>query len=230
MTIGKVKGDFMKNFMMIVLVSGLVSTALAQSSQQLLLLPVLGEKNTNEDQLPIYDDHDVTVPHSHELFPEIYQGNSVSLENGETLNDELSAAQITVKDWVIKGLQKTTSVFADAYHATSNQTWKDIFSKGWNKSKVVSVHWPNPGYDFRNCDPLTLAYTYVNGSDIYLCRRVIDDKNFQLLELTQTLVHEVGHDIGYRNECDTTRIEVSAVRLTIGLQYKNGYWGECGIQ
>jgi hypothetical protein len=137
----------------------------------------------------------------------------------------------TVSDWVSGGRLAAMNILAEAMAKTAAPQFKSIYETGRNKLAATTFSWPNPGFEFTLCNGATLAYTYVNTSVVYICRRVIDQTQWQLNELAQIMIHEAAHTIGYANECDASVIEVSAMRYaSVGLRFRNGYLEKCGIQ
>lgn len=136
----------------------------------------------------------------------------------------------TVGEWLNSGRAQAKNVLAQAAEALRGKSVRTIMVNIYNKLGRVTLHVPPAGYNFKGCSTGTLAFTFVNGNDIYICRAVVDDSFFGVDELAQILVHEGAHDVGYANECDATIIEVAAMRLSnVGLRFKNGYWERCNI-
>ena len=134
---------------------------------------------------------------------------------------------MTVKHWVESGVEKAKGIIIEAQQKSVDPSFKNAYNAAIQKLTTMNFHWPKQGYEYNNCSSQTLAYTYVHANDIYVCRRVIDDSNIQIPHLAQILVHELAHTVGFADECQATYFEVNAMRLTIGLQFKNGYFERC---
>lgn len=104
---------------------------------------------------------------------------------------------------------------------------KTTFVQMANILNRADVRIPPAGYDFNRCGETTLAYVVPRVSKtIFLCRLVLSGSS---IEITQTLIHEAAHLVGYLNECHATAMEVAAMRLSgVGLAYRNGYMDRCG--
>lgn len=191
----------------------------------------------SEKSIPVIDLGDELIHHENDMSP-LIQLKKVDTGNTQVRKKIIQRRRgikinstVTVREWVTQGKTLARQVLAEAYAQAATQNWQSIFSQNYSKLANVTVHWPNAGYDFTHCGTYTIAFTTLYGNDIYLCRRTIDESWFQLGELAQTLVHEGAHTIGYGNECDASRIEVSAMRLSsTGLKYRNGYLESCRIE
>ena len=142
------------------------------------------------------------------LFPEDY-----SIEARESL--------------VAEGRTLAQQILGEAAPRVSTRLLWNVLGS-LNGSKIT---YPKPGYDFRACEGGMLAFVYFHGNspehNIYLCSLVL---NRGVTVVAQTLAHESGHVNGFRNECDATRIEVTAMRFSgRDLAFRNGYMSSCGI-
>lgn len=93
----------------------------------------------------------------------------------------------------------------------------------------ASLFAPDPGMNFVNCGPNTLAFTEIqqDAKSIWLCALSLEGS---VDKLEQTLVHEAGHLIGNEDECAASRIELTVMKLSgTPLQYENMYLKSCGL-
>ena len=105
-----------------------------------------------------------------------------------------------------------------------------LVHKGLSASQLVTAP---EGQDFEQCvkDEKILAFVLFIGGHpqpkIYLCKSVLSRGD---MFLTQVLVHEGAHTAGYIDECDATKVEVSALNhARIPLFFQNGYMNSCQI-
>lgn len=135
------------------------------------------------------------------------------------------------KKLVSDAIEYAEKVLVLAMQNTENDSWfKTYFSIKFALGRS-KVHWPDPGYTFVGCGKNTLAFAFVGGTHIYLCRKLLDHPKYKIPEIGQTIIHEAAHNDGYGNECDATRIEVNSMRASKeGVRYRNGYWQRCNIR
>ena len=88
---------------------------------------------------------------------------------------------------------------------------------------------PN-GRNFSQCRPNVLSFM-AHGSPyriIYVCQHLIAQPS---IVISQTLIHETAHLIGYTNDCDATRLEIEAmVKSGEPQYYENLYVERCGLK
>lgn len=110
---------------------------------------------------------------------------------------------------------------------------KEIYAKmyrRWTRGVRVLIA-PSGSRDFDTCIKAgALAFARAVGQDpIYLCRPLIINDGYSETYVAQTIIHEMAHVIGYKNECTVTRLEQNALK-NAGLKPGfNGYVVKCGL-
>ena len=91
---------------------------------------------------------------------------------------------------------------------------------------------PRDGTNFKHCvdKPSVLAFVYLGSPEVYVCLRALSGE-FVETGMAQILIHEAAHVHGMGDECDATSVEIATMTKTsAGLQFKNGYWKQCGFE
>src|SRR5688572_26901469 len=146
--------------------------------------------------------------------------------------DLIQVSNLRLESWLNSGRSYATRAFRLSYRNSRNypsfRKFVDAAQKSFAKAQVVT---PPSGKDFKACTAYTLAFVIMGQPKIYICKRMLTQSYWGVSKLGQTLVHEGLHVHGVGNECETTEIEVSVMNTSgLGVQYKNGYWGPCGIK
>jgi len=136
--------------------------------------------------------------------------------------------------FVYEARSKATTLSSKARQNSRSKAWQNIYQKVTVRLGKIEILWSNGAHDFLECqnNPRWLAYNYPPGHKVFLCRRVFQETDwFGLPELSQTLLHETAHSMGYRNECHATRIERNIMRVA-GLKpaYDNAYVDPCALE
>ena len=127
------------------------------------------------------------------------------------------------------GIQQSDSILTLA-RVNSSGNWRSIFTNVQGRLNGTKVTWPNRGQDFKVCGANTLAFVIRGVNKVHLCARLAYGGQ-SINYLAQTLIHEGAHLAQYWNECEATRVEVNAMRVSgVGLVFRNGYMANCGIQ
>lgn len=96
-------------------------------------------------------------------------------------------------------------------------------------SDGVTVTVPTQGNDFNYCleHPGTLAFTPIGQSHIYMCARSLTDLDDG--QAAQAVVHEMAHVLGYADECEATKFEITAMRKAGRSYFISWYVKKCGL-
>jgi|CXWL01.1.fsa_nt_gi hypothetical protein len=126
------------------------------------------------------------------------------------------------------GIENSHSILNTAREKSSGN-WRSIFTNVQGRLNGTTVTWPNRGQDFKACRANTLAFVIRGINKIHLCAGLAhggQSANY----LAQTLIHEGAHLAQFWNECEATKVEVNAMRVSgVGLAFRNGYMAKCGI-
>lgn len=102
-----------------------------------------------------------------------------------------------------------------------------VYQAMLDKLPGVKIVTPERGTNFPVCvkRPDMLAVTL--GTYIYICRGAVSRLTSQ--EAAQVVIHEMAHVLGYFNECDATRFEITAMRKAKREFFVNCYAEQCGL-
>lgn len=130
------------------------------------------------------------------------------------------------------GIRRAHGLLIAARNNTSG-TWTSIFTNVRNEFLGSTIHWTEPGYDFKACTGNMLAFLIRGRADIYVCAGVLYGDLHRYGEpkpLGQIFIHQAAHLEGYWDECETSQVEIGAMRASgEGIAYRNGYLDRCGI-
>ncbi len=126
-------------------------------------------------------------------------------------------------------------VLMRAWRRTKNEQRAAMYSTLYKTLEGAPIAAPERGQEHPGCARPILAYAYVpqNGRKIdptiYICGWVVQDAFYsQPKALGQTMIHESAHLSGVSDECDTTQIEIDAMRDSgEGIAFRNGYIDDC---
>jgi hypothetical protein len=186
----------------------------------------------NEKNLPRFSVEGVDKPElsSAEATRQVKNNDPwMAWDFSKNLVPETFSFATTVREWVSVGTVKAFQILSSSL--LSSSPYASVYPRVYAGLRISDIKWPVTGYDFGGCTPGTLAFVVRGGTTIHLCSIVITSAAIQVMGLAQTLVHEAAHVAGFYNECDATKLEVSAMRLAAGgLAYVNDYVAQCGIQ
>jgi len=125
-------------------------------------------------------------------------------------------------------------IYRSVYPRLSNADERELIATTHDSLKAADVVFPPEGKDFEPCARYRGVIAFVKGNydgNIYMCSRPAHDELRPVKYLAQVLVHESFHTVGVHDECRTTELEVAVMRASsVGLVFRNGYWGPCGIE
>lgn len=144
----------------------------------------------------------------------------IPLRNPSAFESNKTAFTDEVNDMVTEILEDNAQKkpYAKAY---------EKMSSAWNKG--IMIRSQKRGYDFTYCinHPNVIAFAIAGERNIYMCRLLIEEMDSQ--DTAQTLIHETAHVVGYTNECDVTKLELTAMEKSGLTPYRNGYADRCGL-
>lgn len=148
------------------------------------------------------------------------------------------AAAVTyeVRKQFVENIRRTAlNVLVRAYENkdATKKAKESFYSPVWNKLRNVKVNFPEPGYDYKFCkekNPFDGGGVggYMTGGQIYLCGAQLS-RFGNPKSMAGLMIHEAIHATGWLDECETTRIQISAM-LDGGIAYDySGYETTCKI-
>ncbi len=142
-----------------------------------------------------------------------------------------STEKITAKaEGVEIARQLAEKILEVAVENTKDPQTKTLFRMVEAALKAAKINAPARGKDLKGCqeDLSILAFVKVKSpKTIHLCSRAVKTNKKQL---AQVLIHESAHVIGIHDECEATRVEVAAMRLSgATLAFENGYMEHCNL-
>lgn len=107
------------------------------------------------------------------------------------------------------------------------EPYASVYQAMLDKLPNVKIITPERGANFPACvkRPDTLAFAF--GSFIYICGGAVSRLTSD--EAAQVVIHEMSHVLGYMNECDATKFEITAMRKAKREFFKNCYAERCGL-
>lgn len=122
-----------------------------------------------------------------------------------------------------------------AYHTPGiSAAAKEIYGLLWGNLKTARINYPEPGGDFEYCksartshygETLEGAGAFAYDGQIYLC----DSELRAEFRVAESLIHEIAHVVNYLDECDATKLQLSAMNHAGRAPVGNGYMNGCGL-
>lgn len=130
---------------------------------------------------------------------------------------------------VAAALEKTLAMLAIA-GAQAPAADRGAFERIAAALAQARIDWPAPGRQFASCrKDERQAYVIYRTKELRLCHDAVHNRP-PVNYLVQLLVHEGAHLVDIRDECEATRLEVAAMRLSgEGIEFRNAYMERCGL-
>lgn len=159
--------------------------------------------------------------HFFEINRNLGLDEQVPVENSILFAPNLYFNPNQISDFKLESIQ----LLDKAYKKSSYQIYRILLEKLIN----TNFYFPKKNHDFKACSKNAIAFALIGDSEnIYFCQYGI--KQLQAIEVVQTIIHELAHLVGIKDECEASNIEIGAMMDSgVGVQYYNDYLIPCGL-